>query len=62
MSYEVKFRCKNCDRFIPIEAVESSNIRIKCPDRKCKEWNDIKIVLVSDVVKQHTATIKEEKS
>lgn len=54
MSYEIKARCKHCDRFIPVEAVESSNIRVKCSDRKCKQWNDIKIVMISDMIKAHS--------
>lgn len=53
MSYDIKVRCKFCDRFIPVEAVASSSIRIKCSDRKCKQWNDIKIVMLSDLVKSH---------
>lgn len=54
MSYDIKVRCEHCDRFIPIEAVESSKFRVRCPDRKCKQWNDIKIVMISDMIKAHS--------
>lgn len=50
MTYDIKVRCSFCDRFIPIQAVESAKIRIKCSDRKCKEWNDIKIVMLTDLL------------
>lgn len=48
MSYKLNVRCKFCDRFIPIEANGTSNIRVRCNDRKCKQWNDVKIVMMSD--------------
>lgn len=48
MSYKLNVRCKFCDRFIPIEANGTSNIRVRCNDRKCKQWNDIKIVMMSE--------------
>lgn len=50
-TYELKKRCSNCDRFIPIKAVKSSEIEIKCTDRKCKQWQTVKIVMVSDLQK-----------
>jgi len=53
MAYQLNVRCKFCDRFIPIEAIESSNIRVRCNDRKCKQWNDIKITMMSDHMKSH---------
>lgn len=52
MIYKLNARCKFCDRFIPVEAVASSNIRVRCSDRKCKQWNEIKVVMLSDHIKQ----------
>lgn len=51
MSYALEVRCKYCDRFIPVEASKSSEIKIKCSDRKCKKWNTIKVVMMSDHIK-----------
>lgn len=56
MSYQLNVRCKFCDRFIPIEANASSNIRVRCNDRKCKQWNDVKIVMLTDYIKEHKCT------
>jgi hypothetical protein len=51
MSYDLKARCKNCDRFLKIKAVASSEIVVTCTDRKCKSDNKIKVVLLSDMVR-----------
>lgn len=53
MSYELKVRCKHCDRFIPLKASKTSEIEVKCTDRKCKQWNSIKIVMLSDHINNH---------
>lgn len=49
MSYELKVRCEHCDRFIPLKAANTSQIEVKCTDRKCKKWNKLKIVMVSEM-------------
>lgn len=51
MTYQLNVRCKFCDRFIPIEANASSNIRVRCNDRRCKQWNEVKVVMLSDHIK-----------
>jgi len=54
MSYDLKVRCQNCDRFMPIKASKTSDIEVKCSDRKCKQWNKIKVVMLSDMIGKHT--------
>lgn len=53
MAYDLKARCKSCSRFMKIKAVASSEIVVTCTDRKCKADNTIKVVMLSDYVKQH---------
>lgn len=49
MSYELNIRCKNCTRYIPVKAVKTSEIEVRCSDRKCKQWQTVKIVMLSDM-------------
>lgn len=37
-------RCSHCDRFLNVEIVATSIIRVRCNDRRCKKWNDIKAI------------------
>lgn len=53
MNYDIKARCKFCDRYLKIKAVKSSHIVVTCQDRRCKKDNEIKVVMLSDLVKQH---------
>lgn len=48
MSHELNVRCVHCTRFINIKAVQSSEIEVRCTDRKCKQWNKIKVVMLTD--------------
>lgn len=41
---ELKLRCKFCDRFLPLQPMQTTITRIRCSDRKCKKWNNIKVV------------------
>lgn len=60
MSYDVKARCngtiddKPCGRFLKMKASASSEVTITCPDRKCKAENKIKVVMLSDMVKNQS--------
>lgn len=49
MSFDIKVRCNNCDRYIPVKAVKSSEVEIRCGDRKCKQWQTIKVLMLSDL-------------
>lgn len=57
MKYEIKARCKAvrdnkvCDRFLKLKASASSEVVVTCPDRKCKADNTIKVVMLSDHIK-----------
>lgn len=53
MVYDIKARCKNkdCGRFLKVKAMASSEVVITCPDRKCKQENIIKVVMLSDMAK-----------
>lgn len=53
MSYDLEKRCSGCDRFLKLKAVKSSEVIVTCPDRKCKQENVIKVVMMSDFYKQH---------
>lgn len=50
---DLNVRCQFCERFIPIQADKSMTVRIRCSDRKCKQWNDIKVVFLSDERRSH---------
>lgn len=52
MTHDLKLRCKNCDRFIKLKAIESSEVVVTCTDRKCKSDNTIKVVMLSSMVGQ----------
>jgi len=52
IAYELKIRCKYCDRFLNVKAIESSHITVRCPDRKCKMDNEIKISMLSDHINE----------
>lgn len=53
MTYDIKARCQNkdCRRFLKVKAIASSEVVVTCPDRKCKMENTIKVVMLSDMVK-----------
>jgi len=51
MTYDLKVRCTGCDRFLKMKAKASSNVVVTCSDRKCKKENSIKVVMISDYVK-----------
>lgn len=53
MIYDLKARCKECDRFLKLKASASSEVVVTCPDRKCKKENTIKVVMLSDYAKKH---------
>lgn len=40
----IEIRCYKCDRFIPLEVIDTIITKVRCTDRKCKEMNGIKIV------------------
>lgn len=50
MTYELNIRCNNCSRFIKMKAKASSEVVVVCEDRKCKQENTIKVVMLSDMV------------
>lgn len=58
--YDIKARCtglidnKVCGRFLKVKAIASSEIVVTCEDRKCKADNTIKVVMLSDIVKEET--------
>ena len=52
IAYELKIRCKYCDRFLNVKAIESSHITLRCTDRKCKMDNEIKISMLSDHINE----------
>lgn len=54
MTYELKARCTNCTRFIKMKAKASSEVVVTCEDRKCKQENTIKVVMLSDMVAKET--------
>lgn len=47
---EIKLRCKGivdskvCGRFLPLDIKGTTITRIRCSDRKCKAWNNIKVI------------------
>lgn len=45
MSANIELRCQFCNRYLPIEIEATSIIRVRCTERKCKKWNNIKVVL-----------------
>lgn len=47
-----RITCKKCERFLG-EATQSMTANIKCSNSKCKEMNEVKIVFMSDVIKNH---------
>lgn len=53
MTYDLKARCTNCERFLKLKAKASSEIVVTCPDRKCKKENTIKVVMLTDYIKSH---------
>jgi phage FluMu protein Com len=53
---DLNVRCQFCERFIPVQADKSMTVRIRCSDRKCKQWNDIKVVFLSDERRSHHDT------
>ena len=59
VTYDLQIRCKYCDRFLNVKAISSSHITVRCTDRKCKMDNDIKIVMLSDHVKEEHDDGKE---
>lgn len=40
----IDIRCTHCDRFLKIEPVATMISKVVCPDRKCKQTNNIKII------------------
>lgn len=53
MAFDLKARCSNCTRFLKLKAKASSEIVVTCTDRKCKQDNTIKVVMMSDYFKKH---------
>lgn len=56
----LELRCKFCDRFLPLEPVQTTITRIRCSDRKCKKWNNIKVVFNDATEEQFKYIFKEE--
>ena len=52
---DLNVRCQFCERFIPIKADKSLEVNVRCSDRKCKQWNKIKVVFLSEHIKEHGA-------
>jgi len=52
MIYDLKVRCKACDRFLKLKAIKSSGVVVTCTDRKCKKDNTIEVVMLSDLTKE----------
>lgn len=38
-----EYHCSSCGRFLLYEAIVWGQVKIKCPDRRCKTWNVINI-------------------
>lgn len=51
MTYDLKARCTGCNRFLKVKAMASSEIVVTCEDRRCKKENTIKVVMLSDHIK-----------
>ena len=49
--YDLKVRCSKCTRYLKLKAMASSEVVVTCPDRKCKAENTIKVVMLSDHIK-----------
>lgn len=52
MAFDLKARCKHCTRYMKIKAKASSEIVVTCTDRRCKQENTIKVVMLSDYFKK----------
>ena len=55
MAYDLNIRCKSCTRFIKLKAKASSEVVVTCTDRKCRQDNTIKVVMMSDYFKKPEA-------
>lgn len=51
MTYDIK--CHFCKRFLGTTD-QSVDVNIKCSGSQCKEMNDVKVVFMSDLVKDKT--------
>lgn len=41
---DLDLRCKKCTRYLGLKAVRSIISEIRCPDRRCRAINKIKVV------------------
>lgn len=57
---ELELRCKHCGRFIPLQPVKTTITRYRCTDRKCKKWNNIKVVFSDATEEQLRYTFPKE--
>ena len=48
----IELRCQYCDRYIPLEIVDTTITRVRCADRKCRKMNAIKIVTPNSSLEQ----------
>lgn len=60
MTYDLNVRCNNCTRFIKMKAKASSEVVVVCQDRKCKQENTIKVVMLSDMYRQAVTVYEHE--
>jgi len=41
---DLDIRCKKCDRYLNIKGVHTIIAEVRCPNTKCKELNQVKVV------------------
>lgn len=62
---DLDIRCKKCDRYLGLKGVQSIISQVRCPNSKCKELNNVKVVTSksseADIRYKFTDIIKEEK-
>lgn len=48
----IELRCQACDRYIPLEIVDTTITPVRCTDRKCKKMTATKIVTPNSSLEQ----------
>lgn len=44
LSTKASLRCRDCDRFLRIEPLDTTITKVTCNDRKCKQVNNVKVI------------------
>lgn len=57
----VEIRCKKCTRFLGLKGIETIIAQVRCPNSKCKEMNNIKVVTSSSSPEELRYRFKENK-